>query len=364
MTQWRASDAWRLFAYNWIPIGLMAVALALGMALTGFSIKPASVLLPLGAVGLYTGTAYYNAHAPHKRDPLVAFVLGSTAQVVLITLLMTPMTYVAAAANLPMMDASLADLDRALGLDWRAYFSFIYDRPKLIAAVVVGYGMLGLPIFGIPILLGATRRYRRLQEFTLAFALTLIATTTVSAFVPALGTYQQLGIKPDPAIFTPGGYLDTWHALPLVRDGSLRELDVGRSRRDRHVSELPCSCGGALLMGVVVRVVDAAARAAGERCHAVGDADRRRALFRRCICRYGSGRPGNRSRAAHRRVVGRTAGAGNLSSGSRGACRPWQCARCRRARGAVAAAFGNPVLRPDDALLYEPREIAWGSRPA
>jgi membrane-associated phospholipid phosphatase len=226
MTQLQASAAWRLFSYNWIPIGLMAVALALGLALTGFSIKPQSVLVPFGAVGLYAGVAYYNANTAHKRDPLVVFVLGSMAQLVSITLLMTPLTYIAASANLPMMDASLDHLDRALGLDWQAYFSFIYERPWLIPAVVLSYGMIGVPVFGIPVVLGAARHYRRLQVFTLAFALALIVTTIISVFVPAIGTYDQLGIKPDPSIFTPGAYLEQLRDLPLVRDGSLRQLDI------------------------------------------------------------------------------------------------------------------------------------------
>jgi membrane-associated phospholipid phosphatase len=226
MTQLRESAAWRLFSYNWVLIGLMAVALVLALALTDFSIRLASMLVPFGAMGLYTGAAYYNAHAPHRHDPMVVFVLGSTAQIMLITLLMTPITYISAAANLPMMDANLLYLDRMLGLDWRTYFSFIYERPRLINAVVLGYSTISLPVFGIPLVLGVTRHYRRLQEFTLAFGLALIVTTIISVFVPAIGTYDQLGIKPDPAIFTPGSYLDQLRDLPALRDGSLREIDM------------------------------------------------------------------------------------------------------------------------------------------
>ena len=36
------SIAWQLFSYNWALLGLMALALALVMPLTGFSIKPMS----------------------------------------------------------------------------------------------------------------------------------------------------------------------------------------------------------------------------------------------------------------------------------------------------------------------------------
>ena len=226
MTQLRTSAEWRLFSFNWLPIGGMAVALALGLALTDFSIKPQSMVLGLCVAALYAIVAYYNAHVPHKRDPVVVFALGTTAQVVLITLLMTPLTYISAAADLPMRDASLQYLDEALGLDWRAYFDFIYERPRLIATLVLGYNIIGLPIFGIPVVLGLTRHHDRLHEFILAFALALIATTIISVLVPAIGTYDLLGIAPDPSRLKPGGYLDGLRDLPLVRDGSLRELDM------------------------------------------------------------------------------------------------------------------------------------------
>jgi len=228
MTQLRASAEWRLFSYNWIPIGVMALTLALALALTGFSIKPDSMLFPFGGAGVCAALAYNNAYTPHKRDPMVVFVLGSTAQVLLITLIMTPMSYVAASAALPMTGAHLDYLDRALGLDWRGYFDFFNQRPQLAPGLCFGYRMIVLPVFAIPLALVVGRRHRRLQEFTLAFALALAATTIVSIFVPALGTYGQLGINLDHAALSPDGYFDTVRELPLVRDGSLRELDIGK----------------------------------------------------------------------------------------------------------------------------------------
>src|ERR1700730_3119072 len=131
MTQQEALAAWRLFSFNWIPVALMALTLALGLALTDFSIKPASVLLPFGLAAAYTGVTYYKATRAHKGDPLVIFILGSTGQIVLIPALITPLTYIAAAADFPMRDASLAALDRALGLDWPAYFFLVYGWPAL-----------------------------------------------------------------------------------------------------------------------------------------------------------------------------------------------------------------------------------------
>ena len=226
MGQAEVLAARRLLGFNWIPLALMAVALAFALALTDFSISPASILLPLAAIAVYAGAAYANARSPARRSPLVIFTLGSTAQLLVITLVMTPLTYIAAAANLPLQDTNLAMLDRALGLDWQAYLAFVNDRPGLIGYLSLGYAMIAWPVFGVPVVLGAARHYERLQQFTLAFALALIATTIVSTLVPALGTYDGLGLSPaDYPNVTPGGYLDQVRDFPLVREGSLRVLD-------------------------------------------------------------------------------------------------------------------------------------------
>jgi membrane-associated phospholipid phosphatase len=226
VAQDEASAASRLFIYNWIPVGLMALTLGLCLTFTGFSIKPSSAIPPYSEVGILAGIAYCYSYFSGRRDAIVPIVLGSTAQILLIVVLMTPMTYVVAAIDLPMQDANLEYLDRVLGFDWRAYYHFICSSQRLVAAAVLAYSVILLPIFGIPVVLGMAGRHRRLQEFTLAFTLALVTTTIISAFVPAIGTYDQLGIKPDPAIFTPAAYLDQLRDLPMVRDGSLRQLDL------------------------------------------------------------------------------------------------------------------------------------------
>ena len=224
MTQSEEAAAWRLFCWNWSLLGIMIAALLAALALTRFSIEFTSALTPIAVIGAYAGYTYYNLKHPRKRDPFVIFTLGSTGQMLLIPAVMAPMTYVAASANLPLQDAALNALDRALHLDWTAYFNFFYEHHPLLTTAVWSYALIGCPIFGVPVALGWTGRYWRLQVFTLAFALALIVTTIVSIFVPAIGTYDVLNIHPDPNVFTPGGYLEQLHDLPLVRDGSLREL--------------------------------------------------------------------------------------------------------------------------------------------
>ena len=219
--------AWRFFQFNWIPIALMGIALAASLALTNFRIGLAGLIVTFGFVAVYAGFAYANARSPLRRDPQVMFVLGSTAQVVLITALMTPLTYVAGAANFPLQDGNLLAIDRTLGLDWQGYVEFVNDRPLLATWLSYGYTMIRWPIFAIPVVLASAFRFQRLQEFTFAFAMALIVTTAVSALVPAIGVFQQIGL--DPASFAniePRAYLAQMRDLGPVREGALRELDL------------------------------------------------------------------------------------------------------------------------------------------
>jgi hypothetical protein len=227
MRQREAAVGWQLFGIGWALLGLMGAALAVALATTDFSLGGGGTAFCLGFVVVYAGFALYNAWAPHRGDPQVVFVLGATAQIVLVTVLMTPLTYVAAAANQPLRDAALQAIDEALGLDWRAYLNFVNGHPLLAQWLSYGYTMIRWPIFGIPLVLAATGRYARLQEFVLAFALALVVTTLMSAWVPAIGVFYQLGLDPaDYGNLQPAGYLTQLHELPLVRDGTRRHLDL------------------------------------------------------------------------------------------------------------------------------------------
>jgi hypothetical protein len=219
--------AWRFFLFNWIVTGSMAAVLAISLAVTNFSIGPTGLLIAVGYVALYAGFAHANARSSVRRDPQVMFVLGGSAQIALTTAVLAPLTYVAASTDLPMRDAMLLAIDRSLGFDWAGYAHFVNDRPELASWLNCGYGMISWPVFAIPVVLAAKRCYRRIEEFTFAFGLTLAVTTILSALVPAIGVYHQIGL--DPASLShidPRAYLDQLHDLPPTRDGALRHLEL------------------------------------------------------------------------------------------------------------------------------------------
>ncbi|WP_198165005.1 phosphatase PAP2 family protein [Rhodoplanes sp. Z2-YC6860] len=216
-----------MFVVNWIALGAVAAAFGAALLLTGFSVAPRAAIIGGGFVAVYGGFSFFNAFAVKRRDPQVVFVLGNTAQIVLITLLMAPFTYVAAAANFPMADAKLLAIDQFLGLDWLGYVTFVNERPLLATWLDFGYMMIRWPLFIIPVALAASGKFRRLQVYTLAFLIALIVTTIISTMIPAIGVYQQLGVSvTDFQNLNPIAYLGQLRDLPLVRNGSLRALDL------------------------------------------------------------------------------------------------------------------------------------------
>src|SRR5262245_58485070 len=96
--------AWRFFELNWLPIAGMCAVLAFCLVVTDFSIGLAGAGTVFSIAAIYTGFAYRSANATKPGRPTVVFMLGSIAQGVLITSVMAPLTYIAAAAAFPLQD--------------------------------------------------------------------------------------------------------------------------------------------------------------------------------------------------------------------------------------------------------------------
>lgn len=216
---------WRLYLLNWVPLGILALLLGLCLAVSSFSLEIENGLL--GAV-LTATTLTVCGHFMilRKWGSRPAFILVSIAQLELLFLLASPLTYIAASADLPLHDATLARWDQLLGLDWTAYYRFITARPTLVQYAYFFYAMITWPTMGVPLILGLTKNYVRLQHFTMACILTVCVTAVVSALVPAFGTYQQYGLPTDFSGFNATGYLVQLDRLPLVRDGTIRILNI------------------------------------------------------------------------------------------------------------------------------------------
>lgn len=136
---------------------------------------------------------FYRVHRP---DPWISLGAELTAQVLCILLLATLLTYPVAAAQFPYRDTELYTIDRMLGFDWRSYLAFINAHPTLGLIGNFAYFSMKPQIALVIGALVIAARFGRLQQFTLAIAVSLAVTIAIFMFVPATGYYVHLGVTP------------------------------------------------------------------------------------------------------------------------------------------------------------------------
>src|SRR5450631_3581318 len=87
-------------------------------AFGGFSVALGSYAAPAGTCLLLALAARY--YGGRRNDPNLSSALESTA----------PLSYIAAAAALPLQDAAFDSMDRALGSDWKALLAVMERWPE------------------------------------------------------------------------------------------------------------------------------------------------------------------------------------------------------------------------------------------
>lgn len=223
-----ARIAWHLFQLNWLPIAAMGSLLGLAVLAGDFTLEPAAFGITAAIAVLLVAVAYVHRFARADRaDPKLIFSVGTIGQVVLTCAIVGPLSYVAGTTHWPLQDHTLLAIDRALGLDPEPIARFVNNHPWLAEALSRGYGLIKWPLLGIPVVLALTARYVRLQLFMLAMSIALALTITISAFVPAIGTYYGLHLAAAhfPELNT-AIYAGQLRDILALRDGTLHELEL------------------------------------------------------------------------------------------------------------------------------------------
>ncbi|MGJ4939193.1 phosphatase PAP2 family protein [Bradyrhizobium sp. HKCCYLS1011] len=197
--------------------------------LTDFRVQPLGYLLALGVAALYGVSGYLNAQSARRAHPRLFSLLIGLAQAILGMSILTSLTYVATAANLPPQDANLLAIDRTLDFDFRQYLQFANSHEWFIVILAFGYRSIFWQVFLIVIGLPLAGCCRKTAEFILALMLALVLTCCITTIAPAIGVYHALGPLPsDYPNIVPDCYYDTAREMPLIRNGTLRLLDLGR----------------------------------------------------------------------------------------------------------------------------------------
>lgn len=222
--------AWRLFNLNWIAIAAMGSVLALAVAVSSFLLEPvafgvtAAVAIALGLIA-YVYTYARGAAA----DPKLTFSLGTISQVILVTAIVGPLSYVANAANWPLQDQTFLLIDRAIGMDPEPIARFVNAHPTIAHWLSVGYGFIKWPLLGIPIILTMTLRLVRLQLFMSALCFALAVTIAISSLAPAIGTFYGLHLSAESfSSLNTTVYAAQLRDIVALREGTLRHLELFR----------------------------------------------------------------------------------------------------------------------------------------
>ena len=204
----------------------MGAVLLAAVGLTNFSIEPIAFGITV-AIGWFLALVAYRHTKSDRADPKLVFMLGAVAQVILVTAIVGPLSYVVGSFNWPLQDRALSAVDYAMGFDSKAVILFVNDHPALSGALNLGYNMIKWPLLVIPIVLAKTLRFVRLQQFVMSLSVAMLITIVISVFVPAIGNHQTSGLT---ASDVPNvnllAFLGPQHDIPALREGLLRHLEL------------------------------------------------------------------------------------------------------------------------------------------
>ena len=107
----------------------------------------------------------------------------------LLTVPLVLSTYLAAGIGMPLADPLLARIDGLLGVNWPELIRWIDGVPLLPKLLHWAYRSFSYQLLLLPVILVVYRKCARAYEMVSAYALTCLASSVVSIWTPALGTY-------------------------------------------------------------------------------------------------------------------------------------------------------------------------------
>lgn len=203
-------DIWRL--------GFIAVCAALFVLVAPFTairVEWASLAPVLLMGALLTGVAV--AYRSLGRDEGIAAAVFVVAQIILYANVALLDNYLGLELRRPLNDAFLARADSSLGLDWWAYVTWVKSN-GLVGGLLTAAYLSSLPqVAAAIIILGFSKRFERLDRFTLAFMFASAITIALWTAFPSFGALPLRYARglPDPTFF-----------LAMTKDEALKLLSL------------------------------------------------------------------------------------------------------------------------------------------
>lgn len=179
----------RLFTYadRWRLSVIMACAalFALALPFTALRVEWSSFVSVYAMAGLLAAIGLI--YRLLGRDESIAATVFVVAQIVVYSNLVVLDNYAGLELRRPLVDDYLASVDRAMGLDWWGYVVWVKSNPILGRILSAAYLSSLAQIAVVVLILGFTRRFERLDRFTLAFMFSSALTIAIWTAFPNFG---------------------------------------------------------------------------------------------------------------------------------------------------------------------------------
>jgi membrane-associated phospholipid phosphatase len=234
--------AQRHMALAWSSVLACALADAIWLPLSGLSFASSNWITLLKGV-LYCAVAcvliaiaFGRLQGDAGRASVVLRAALTTTELLCATALVigalltagVTLSYIIAAAGLPLQDSLLAEADRGLGFEWPRFLQATNSSPWLATVLTRAYQATGLVTEFVILWLAVTRNGERLAEFLAVLGLCTVGLCVGMWLVPAAGAFAYYG--PGPGLFANYSALgEMWtfhHTFNMLRSGSLSLVDL------------------------------------------------------------------------------------------------------------------------------------------
>ena len=214
---------------SWLLLsGVLLCILAL-QARSALWIEPASLTSLFIATIALGGAAWF--YGTMRLRPNFRAMCLSLMQVLLFSALGSILSYLLAREGGPLMDAQLAAWDRAMGLDWLTFITWVDSHGWMVLPLRLAYASLIPQIILLVITFGFTGHIRQMRMMIFAAILSGTIAILISPLVPALSNYVHLGLKPgDFGTINPyAGYIHL-HDYLALRNGTMTSMSLATAQ--------------------------------------------------------------------------------------------------------------------------------------
>ena len=202
---------------RWLVILFVVILDAIGLAHFGMHLSVAGLSSGIGALIVFSAlAAVYTYWRPDER---IANLAECAAQIISLFAACGAFSYLVTATALPLVDARLSAIDRALGFDWLAWFTWVHHH-KLLNLVLIGSYFSAMPqIVLITCYLALSGQVEHTREIIWTMMLSLLLIIPISGLLPAESAWVYYDVT---------SMVDAVHMpdFTALRHGQLRDLDL------------------------------------------------------------------------------------------------------------------------------------------